>query len=84
LIESAPGGGPAAKAGLRGGDHTVQAGLQRMAIGGDIIVAADGKEVASQLDLGVILEEKRPGGTIRFTIYRASRKMDVTMTLGEE
>jgi len=84
LVENAPAGGPGAKAGLRGGDHTVQAGLQRMAIGGDIIVAADGKAVSSQLDLGVILEEKRPGDTIRFAIYRGNRKMDVSVTLGVE
>jgi len=84
MIERIAAGGPGVKAGLRGGDRVMMAGLQRMVVGGDVIVAADGKDVANQLDLGVILDEKLPGQTVRFTLYRAGRKMDVTVTLGEE
>src|SRR5262249_9481331 len=47
LVESATKGGPAAAAGIRGGDRVVRAGMQRIAIGGDLIVAVDGQRVAS-------------------------------------
>src|SRR6202030_197802 len=42
LVETAAKGGPAAAAGVRGGDRVAQAGMQRIAIGGDVIVAVDG------------------------------------------
>src|SRR6266849_5978549 len=47
LVESATKGGPAAAAGIRGGDRLVRAGMQRIAIGGDLIVSVDGKKVTS-------------------------------------
>jgi S1-C subfamily serine protease len=84
LIERAVQGSPAAQAGIRGGDRTVLAGLQRLIIDGDIVVAADGRQISSPLDLNLILNKKRPGDTIRLTIYRGSQKMEVTVTLGEE
>src|ERR1700731_3675855 len=51
LVETAAKGGPAAAAGVRGGDRVAQAGMQRIAIGGDIIVAVDGQKVTSPFDL---------------------------------
>jgi S1-C subfamily serine protease len=84
LIERAVPGSPAAQAGIRGGDHAGLAGLQRLMIGGDIIVAIDGREVANNLDVNVVLNQKRPGDVIHLTLYRGNRKMDVTVALGEE
>src|ERR1700756_1388779 len=59
LVETAAKGGPAAAAGVRGGDRVAQAGMQRIAIGGDVIVAVDGAKVASSMDLNIILNRKR-------------------------
>jgi S1-C subfamily serine protease len=84
LIESVDANGPAAKAGLHGGNRQVVAGMQRLTIGGDVIVALDGKDVTDQLDMNIALNHKRPGETVVVTYYRAGKKSDVTVTLGEK
>jgi len=83
LIERVDAGGPAARAGLRGGSESVTDGLRRYMTGGDLIVSADGKPVVSQLDLNLALNRKRPGDTIILEIYRGQQKMVVKVTLGE-
>ena len=83
LIETVTRGGPAAAAGLRGGDRVAQAGMRRIAIGGDVIVAVDGQKVSNQFDLNVILNRKHPGDTVNVTVYRGGKKMDIPVKLGE-
>jgi len=83
LIERATPGGPAARAGLRGGNRVVLAGMQRLLIGGDVLVAVDGQKMTSQLDLNLFMNRKRPGDAVNLTIYRGRQKMDVRVTLGE-
>jgi len=83
LVEVATPRGPAAVAGIRGGDRLVQAGMRRIHIGGDVIVAIDGHKVAGQLDVNVVLNRKRPGDTVSVTVYRGGKKMDIPVKLGE-
>jgi S1-C subfamily serine protease len=83
LVETASKGGPAAVAGIRGGDRVAQAGMQRIAVGGDVIVAVDGQKVASPMDLNIILNRKRPGDTVTLGVYRGGKKMDIPVKLGE-
>jgi S1-C subfamily serine protease len=83
LVQTTAKDGPAAAAGIRGGDRIALAGMQRIAIGGDVIVAIDDKKVASLMDLNIILNHKRPGDTVTMTIYRGGKKMDVPVKLGE-
>ncbi|MGA3292863.1 MAG: trypsin-like peptidase domain-containing protein [Candidatus Acidiferrales bacterium] len=83
LIERVTPGGPAAQAGLRGGDHVVLAGLQELRIGGDVLVAIDGTAVTSQMDLNLLLNRAQPGDTVTLTIVRDGKKMDVAVKLGE-
>jgi S1-C subfamily serine protease len=83
LIEEVADGSPAARAGIRGGNRMVVVGLQQMLIGGDVLVSVDGQDIASQLDLAVALNQKRPGDKVTLTIYRDGRKMEVGVTLGE-
>src|SRR5436853_7011272 len=83
LGERATKGGPAAAAGIRGGDRVAQAGMRRIYIGGDVIVAIDSQKIAGQFDVNVLLNRKRPGDTVTVTLYRGGKKMDVPVKLGE-
>ena len=83
LIEEVTKGGPAAAAGLHGGDRAAMAGMQRIVIGGDVIVAIDGEKIASQSDMNLVLNRKRPGDTVSVSVYRGGKKMDVPVKLGE-
>jgi len=83
LVETVTRGGPAAAGGLKGGDRIAQAGMRRIYIGGDVIVAIDGQKIANQFDMNVVLNRKRPGDMVRVTVYRGGKKMDVPVKLGE-
>jgi S1-C subfamily serine protease len=83
LVERATKGGPAAAAGIHGGDRVAQAGMRKIAIGGDVIVAIDNQKVASQLDVNLVLNHKRPGDTVNVVVYRGGKKMDIPVKLGE-
>src|SRR5580658_2095263 len=83
LIESTTKGGPAAQAGIKGGNKTVLAGLQQLRIGGDVLTAVDQTEINTQLDLGRILNRHKPGDTITLTIYRERKKQEVKVTLAD-
>ena len=83
MIEEVTRGGPAAAAGLRGGDREALAGMRRIVTGGDVIVSVDGQKIASQFDLNVALNRRRPGDTVTVAIYRGGKKMDVQVKLGE-
>ena len=60
-----------------------QAGMRRIYIGGDVIVAIDSQKIAGQFDVNVLLNRKRPGDTVTVTLYRGGKKMDVPVKLGE-
>jgi S1-C subfamily serine protease len=83
LVERATKGGPAAAAGIQGGNRVVAAGMRRINIGGDVITAIDNQKVASQLDVNLALNHKRPGDNITVTVYRGGKKMDIPVKLGE-
>jgi S1-C subfamily serine protease len=79
LIESVTPGGPADKAGIRGGDSTIGSELT---LGGDIIVAMEGRPLRSMPQLTGRLAELKPGDELKLTILREGRHRDVTVTLG--
>jgi len=84
LIQQVAQNGAAARAGLHGGDRYALLGLQRLVVGGDVLVAVDGKDVSSELDLDLILNHAKPGQVVKATIYRGGKKMDIDVTLGEQ
>jgi S1-C subfamily serine protease len=82
LIETVETGGPAAKAGVHGGSRSIQVGLQEMRIGGDVLIAVNGKDVTNQLDLNVLLNRAQPGDTVTLTIVRDGKKVNLPVKLG--
>src|SRR5208282_3424206 len=77
LIERVTPGGAAEGAGIRGGNKVVLAGLQELRIGGDVLIAIDGKPVTNQMDLNLLLNRAQPGDSVTLTIVRDGKKMDV-------
>ncbi|OLB83995.1 MAG: peptidase S1 [Acidobacteriales bacterium 13_2_20CM_2_55_5] len=76
-------GGAADRAGLRGGTERAYLGNSPIMLGGDLIVAVDGEKVEDQQDLAQIMNNHRAGDTVRMSVYRGMKTMDVTVTLGE-
>jgi S1-C subfamily serine protease len=83
LIDRVTPGGAADRAGLRGGTERAYLGNTPINIGGDLIVAIDGQKVEDQQDLAQILNNHRAGDTVKVSIYRGKKKLDVDVTLGE-
>ena len=83
LIVQAVPGGAADRAGLHGGTERAYLGNMQIFIGGDLIVAIDGKQITSQQDLSQVMNNHRAGDTVKVTIYRGKKKLEVTVELGE-
>jgi S1-C subfamily serine protease len=82
IVQSVP-GGAADNAGLHGGTERAFLGNIPIMVGGDLIVAVDGQKVEDQQELAQIMNNHRAGDTVRITIYRGKKKMDVNVVLGE-
>ena len=76
-------GGPADKAGLKGGSQRVQVGNMIVIAGGDIVVKVDQHEVKTNDELIRYIREKKPGDTIVLQVYRKGDFVDVKVVLGE-
>jgi S1-C subfamily serine protease len=76
-------GGAADTAGLRGGSQRAFLGNTPILVGGDLIVALDGEQVEDQQELAQIMNNHRAGDTVRITIYRGKKKLQVSVVLGE-
>ena len=88
LVSEIQRGGNGEKAGMRSGTEAVQYGSRRngriIYLGGDIITAMDGISVGSLADYYSILESKRPGDTVRVTVYRDGKYQELQVTLAKE
>src|SRR5277367_4398167 len=82
IVQVVP-GGAADNAGLRGGSQRAFLGNTPIMVGGDLIVAIDGKKVEDQQELAQIMNNHRAGDAVRITIYRGKKKIDLSVTLGE-
>jgi S1-C subfamily serine protease len=83
LIVQAVPDGSADRAGLRGGSERAYLGNTPIMIGGDLIVAIDGEKVESQQTLAQVMNRHRAGDTVKVTIFRGKKKLEVPVALGE-
>jgi S1-C subfamily serine protease len=83
LIVQAVPGGAADRAGLRGGTERAYLGNTPIMIGGDLIVAIDGEKVESQQILAQIMNKHRADDTVKVTIFRGKKRLEVPVVLGE-
>jgi S1-C subfamily serine protease len=83
LIVQAVPGGSADRAGLRGGSERAYLGNIPIMIGGDQIVAIDGEKIESQQILAQIMNKHRAGDTVKVTIFRGKKQLEVSVVLGE-
>ena len=80
LVQEASPGGPAADAGIRGGDAGASAG-SAVAVGGDVIQAIDGRTVDSMEDVIQIVDSHKPGDRVSVRLLRDGRPVTVAVTL---
>ncbi|HSL29602.1 MAG TPA: trypsin-like peptidase domain-containing protein [Anaerolineales bacterium] len=74
-------GGPADRAGLRGGSRATN--IEGLQAGGDIITAIDGQPVTNfDSLLSYLTTNKSPGETAVLTVLRDGQPLDITVTLG--
>ncbi|HYN15584.1 MAG TPA: trypsin-like peptidase domain-containing protein [Terriglobales bacterium] len=83
LILSVIPGGPAERAGLRGGAEKAYLGNTPIMIGGDLIVRIDDQDIEDQQDIAHVMNQHHTGDKIKVTFFRGKNKMEVTVTLGE-
>ncbi|MDO8692309.1 MAG: trypsin-like peptidase domain-containing protein [Dehalococcoidia bacterium] len=70
-------GGPAEKAGLKGGDPNAS-----VPVGGDIITEVDGKALKDVSELTSYLDTRAVGDTVILTVLRDGKPIKVNVTLG--
>src|SRR5271170_3174172 len=83
LIVQAVPGGSADRAGMHGGSERAYLGNIPITIGGDLIVAIDGEKVDSQQVLAQVMNRHRAGDTVKVTIFRGKKKLELSVALGE-
>ncbi len=83
LIQRTLPGGAAERAGLRGGNQKAYLGNIPVNLGGDLIIAIDGREITTPQDISNVMNSHHSGDVVKVTVYRGRTRMDVNVTLGE-
>jgi len=84
LVSEVVKGGPSDRAGVQGSTREVTMDGAQVNVGGDIIIAVDGKGVtAMDAIIDYLFTSKRPGDKITLTVLRDGQQKDIVVTLGE-
>jgi S1-C subfamily serine protease len=84
VITSVRPGSPGARAGLRGGSGERDFNGATFTIGGDVLVAVDGRAVRSASDVvRIVTSRLRPGQASTFTIFRDGKRRSVRVVLDD-
>jgi S1-C subfamily serine protease len=84
LIARVVPGSPAARAGLRGGSTTATMSGTTYVLGGDVIVAVDGRQISQSSQLEDVISAHEPGDRVTITILRDGQQQNVTVTLAAQ
>ena len=82
-VQEVVAGGPAARAGLRGGSSPRRFQARSISVGGDIITAVNGHRLSDEAALGVELLRRSPGEVVTLRVYRGDQPRELKVTLGE-
>lgn len=83
MVVEVPRGSAAALSGVKGADNEIIVRRIRVPVGGDVILAIQGKEIDSVQQLQSEIDRYKPGDAIKITILRNNKKMDLAVTLQE-
>ena len=83
LISQVVPGGPAEKAGLKGGTGSLKFQAGEYTTGGDVILQIEGHDVVEPDDLARLISTRKPGETVTMTILHDGNEKDVKVTLGK-
>jgi S1-C subfamily serine protease len=83
LIQRVVPGGAADRAGLHGGNQQAYVGNTPIMLGGDLIIAIDGHQVADPQDISAIMDKHQAGDAVSVTILRGRQQMTLKLLLGE-
>ena len=82
LVQEVAPNSPADSAGVRGARQLVVIGNAQVGVGGDLIVAVDGKPVDRQDAISRALARKRAGDMLDLTVFRGGRRVNIKVRLG--
>ncbi|MGE0066744.1 MAG: S1C family serine protease [Solirubrobacterales bacterium] len=83
LLATVVPGGPAEKAGLRGGDEELKFQAGEYSTGGDVILEVEGEKVVGPADLARLISTYEPGDKVTLTVLRDGDREEVEVTLGK-
>jgi len=83
MVMDLPEGSPMAAAGIRAARQQVQYGFRIYPVGGDVLLAFQGKAITSVPDVGTEIDHLKSGDKVKFTILRGTQRMDISVTLQE-
>ncbi|HYN90615.1 MAG TPA: trypsin-like peptidase domain-containing protein [Thermoleophilaceae bacterium] len=83
LVQQVVAGSPAEDAGIEAGDDEISfQGQDRIAGGGDLIVAVDGEELTREHDLADEISARSAGEEVRLALLRDGRRRTIDVELG--
>jgi putative serine protease PepD len=83
LVQQVVTGGPAERAGIRGGDLSATLDNHPIQLGGDVIVKVAGKDIRTRSDLQAAVADRKSGEKVKVTLSRDGKQKTVEVTLGE-
>jgi 2-alkenal reductase len=82
-VQSVTPGGPANRAGLRGGSRQERFQDRAYAVGGDVIAGIDGRPVREDTDVAKALVARAPGDEVKLEVIRGGERRTLRVRLGE-